>query len=66
MEAEKRCLYGDTERFGIVVLVFRGRWTVGRSTSQGDLVSIQSSVLNPILDGGGGGGGANLPPQLVF
>ena len=33
MGAQKRCVYGGTE-------------TVGRSTRQGDLISIQSSVPN--------------------
>ena len=43
MEAEKRCVYGDTECFGIVVPVFGSCYTVGRSTRQGDLISIQCS-----------------------
>ena len=39
-----RCVYGDTECFGIVVPVFGAYYTVGRSTRQGDLITIQGSV----------------------
>ena len=36
----------EIECFGIVIPVFGGCYTVGRSTRQGDLISIRSSVPN--------------------
>ena len=44
MAAEERCVYGDIECFGMVVPVFWGCLTVDRSTRQGDVLSIPSSV----------------------
>ena len=46
MAAEKRCAYGDIECFNMVVPVFGSCLTVERSTRQGDVISIPSSVLD--------------------
>ena len=43
MAAEERCVYGDIECFGMVVPVWG---SVERSTRQGDLISIRSSVFD--------------------
>ena len=45
MATEERCVYGDIEYFGMVYR-FSGMLTVDRSTRQGDLISVQSSVLD--------------------
>ena len=46
MATKERCAYGDTEFFGLVEPVFGGCLTVDRSTRQGDVISIPSSVLD--------------------
>ena len=46
MAAEERCACVDIEYFGMVVPVFEGCLTVDRSTRQGDIISIPSSVLD--------------------
>ena len=45
MAAEKRCAYGDIECFNTVVPVFGDCLIVYRTTRQGDVISIPSSVL---------------------
>ena len=46
MAAEKRCAYGDIECFNMASPVFGGCLTVDRSTRQGDVISIPSSVVD--------------------
>ena len=46
MAAKERCAYGAIEFFGRVEPVFGGCLTVDRSTRQGDVISIPSSVLD--------------------
>ena len=46
MAAEERCACGDIECFSMAVPVFGGCLTVERSTRQGDVISILSSVLD--------------------
>ena len=46
MTAEERCAYGNVECFGMVVPVFGGCLDVDRSTRQGDVISIPTSVLD--------------------